>query len=64
MLLPAYEEYVTKLTERARRHGAQVNARLLEALGYIYSDLIEFCLSAFRLLSKRETSDYTLFRHI
>jgi len=56
MLLPAYEEYVTKLQARLQQQNRGNCDRLLEALAYIYTDLLQFCFDAFKMLSKKSSS--------
>ena len=56
MLLPAYEEYVESLRVRSRNQPKDMPDRLLRALAYIYSDLIQFCFDACKLLSKKRSS--------
>lgn len=52
-VLPAYEGYVDKMRVRAEQQGRRVSDRLLKAMAYIYSDLIQFCFDAYKLLSKK-----------
>lgn len=56
MLLPAYEMYVTKLQARLRQQNKDDCERLLRALAYIYTDLLQFCFDSFKLLSKKSSS--------
>jgi len=60
MLLPAYEEYVHDLQARAQQRGREVSSRLLKALAYVYTDLIQFCYDACKLFSKKWSSMPTL----
>jgi hypothetical protein len=55
-LLPAYEDYVKEMRSRAKEQGNRVSVRLVSALAYIYSDLIQFCFDAYKLLSRRKSS--------
>lgn len=63
-LLPAYEEYVKKMRARAERQGNRVSDRLLSAMAYIYSDLIQFCFDAYKLLSKKKSSKQQMVPHL
>ena len=56
MQLPAYEEYTTAMRDRARQQSKNTPDRLLKALTYIYTDLIQFCFDAYKLLSKKRPS--------
>jgi hypothetical protein len=62
MQLPAYEEHIKELKERAQQQGREVSPRLLKALAYVYSDLIQFCFDACRLFSKKRSSMLVLLR--
>ncbi|KAF2185894.1 hypothetical protein K469DRAFT_687714 [Zopfia rhizophila CBS 207.26] len=55
MLLPAYEEYATKMQARAQQQQKDTPDRLLKALAYIYTDLLQFCFDACKLLSKKSS---------
>lgn len=54
-LLPAYERYVREIRARAQQRPSELPPGLLKALGYIYSDLIQFCFEACKLLSKKRS---------
>jgi hypothetical protein len=60
LLLPAYEEYVQELRIRVQQARREVSPRLLKALSYVYSDLIQFCFDACKLFSKKRSSMFTL----
>jgi len=55
--LPAYEEYVDRLSALAQQHGTDLSKRLVKAMGYIYTDLIQFCFDVYRLLSKKRKGE-------
>ncbi|KAH0542496.1 hypothetical protein FGG08_003092 [Glutinoglossum americanum] len=60
--LPVYEEYIRTLKARALSRGQPVSRRLLKALAYVYSDIIQFCQYACNLFTKRKGSyDNTRF---
>jgi hypothetical protein len=59
MLLPAYEEFTTKFQARARQENKESSGRLLKALAYIYTDLLQFCFDACKLLSKKSSRKHT-----
>jgi hypothetical protein len=64
MLLPAYEEYVHQMRARAEQQERRVSDRLLKAMAYIYSDLIQFCFDAYKLLSKKRLGTLATCSHI
>ncbi|KAI9775589.1 MAG: hypothetical protein M1839_000989 [Geoglossum umbratile] len=51
--LPVYEKYVKILRTRATE-PKQLSERLLKALAYVYSDIIQFCQYACNLFKKRK----------
>jgi len=51
--MPAYQEYIAELSVLAQQQGKEISERLIKAMGYMYSDLIQFCFDAYRLLSKK-----------
>jgi hypothetical protein len=63
-LLPAYEEYVKKIRAREERRGNRVSDRLISAMAYIYSDLIQFCFDAYKLLSKKKSRKQRMVPHL
>lgn len=52
-IIPAYEEYATKLRDRFQGSSAS-QPRLMKALSYLYSDIVQFCGEACRLLSSKK----------
>ena len=56
MSLPAYEDYIDTLYDRARpeKDGKKYNMsnRLLKALSYVFADILQFCQEACELFSK------------
>ena len=61
LTLPVYEEYVRNLRMRALSREQQVSRRLLKALAYVYSDIIQFCQYACNLFTKRKGMQSYLF---
>jgi hypothetical protein len=53
-VLPAYEEYVDHVQSKYAKGGIEFAPRLLKALAYVYSDILDFCLGAVRILSPRK----------
>ncbi|KAF2471412.1 uncharacterized protein BDR25DRAFT_27092 [Lindgomyces ingoldianus] len=50
-VLPAYEEYVGQIQSKYSKEGVDFAPRLLKALAFVYSDILDFCLGAVRILS-------------
>jgi predicted O-linked N-acetylglucosamine transferase (SPINDLY family) len=52
--LSVYEEHARILQARAVERKQQVSIRLIKALAYIYSDIIQFCQYSCNLFAKRK----------
>ncbi|KAF2006201.1 hypothetical protein P154DRAFT_517874 [Amniculicola lignicola CBS 123094] len=52
-VLPAYEEYVDQVQSRYAQGSADFAPRLLKALSFVYSDILDFCLGALKILSPK-----------
>ncbi|KAL9077530.1 MAG: hypothetical protein Q9157_003359 [Trypethelium eluteriae] len=58
-VLPPYEEVVEKLLSRAHQKDERMPNRIMNALAFVYSDLVRFCFDASRIFTKRRS--VTLF---
>ncbi|KAF5645963.1 NACHT domain protein [Fusarium tjaetaba] len=55
MLLPAYEEYASRLRSRLTANGHEGSNRIFKTLAYIYADLIQFCFEMCKLFTRKRS---------
>ncbi|KAF5672847.1 NACHT domain-containing protein [Fusarium circinatum] len=55
ILLPAYEEYASRLRSRLTAKGHEGSKRIFKTLAYIYADLIQFCFEMCKLFTRKRS---------
>ncbi|CCT73318.1 uncharacterized protein FFUJ_09997 [Fusarium fujikuroi IMI 58289] len=56
VVLPAYEEYVSKLRSRLTANGHECCTRIFKTLAYIQADLIQFCFEMCKLFTRKRSN--------
>ncbi|QGI86213.1 hypothetical protein CEK25_012942 [Fusarium fujikuroi] len=56
VVLPAYEEYVSKLRSRLTANGHECCTRIFKTLAYIQADLIQFCFEMYKLFTRKRSN--------